>query len=155
MELQVEDERGNVIVRRLYPELEERLAALPRLGVPVVMMVPPRGSIGPDGQRQPRLISESHADHLVQRARVCAGLPQHITLAGCRHGGMTLLGDDDLTESQIMSLSGHVTPAAARIYVKRTEAQRLSAARRRRDFIEQEAARRERKGDATGNGGFE
>ena len=153
LELQAEDEQGNFVARRLYPELEDRLAALPRLGVPIVMMIPQRGAKGPDGQRQPRLISESYVEHLVQRARVHAGLLPHVTLAVCRHGGMTLLGDANLTEPQIMALAGHVTPAAARIYVKRTEVQRLGAARQRRDFLEQEAARRERKSDKTGNRG--
>ena len=49
---------------------------------------------------------------------------------------MTLLGDAELSEQLIMTLSGHVTPAAARVYVKRTERQRLAAAVRRRDYIE-------------------
>ena len=58
----------------------------------------------------------------MQEARALAGLPKHVTLAACRHGGMTELGDAGLTEPQIMSLSAHETPAAARVYVKRTEA---------------------------------
>jgi hypothetical protein len=49
---------------------------------------------------------------------------------------MTLLGDAELTEQQIMSLSGHVTPEAARIYVKKTHKQRSSASLQRRKFIE-------------------
>ncbi len=61
-----------------------------------------------------------------------AGLPKHITLESCRYGEMTELGDAGLTEQQIMSLSGHVTPAAARVYVKRTKHQRLLGARMRR-----------------------
>ena len=51
-------------------------------------------------------------------------------------GGMTELGDTGLTEPQIMSLSAHETPAAARVYVKRTEMQRVAAARKRRQFAE-------------------
>ncbi len=129
------DEEGRPVVRRLYPELEDRLGALPRLGVPVVMMRPQRGPKGQDGQRQPRIYSVSYADHLVQAARKAAGLASHVTMAACRHGGMTLLGDAELTEQQIMALSGHVTPAAARLYVKRTEAQRRSAAVQRRDYL--------------------
>jgi hypothetical protein len=39
-------------------------------------------------------------------------------------------------EPQIMSLSAHETPAAARVYVKRTELQRVTAARKRRQFVE-------------------
>jgi hypothetical protein len=137
--LEIADEApdGAPAVRQLYPEPETRLATLPKPGVPVVMLTPRRGPKGPDGKRQPRLYSESHADHLVQKARATAGLPIHVTFAACRHGGMTLLGDAALTGSEIMSLSGDVTPAAARIYVKRTEARRLRAAVQRCAFIEQ------------------
>ena len=49
---------------------------------------------------------------------------------------MTELGDSEITEQGVMSLSGHKTPAAARLYIKRTEKQRLMAARRRRAFLE-------------------
>jgi hypothetical protein len=49
---------------------------------------------------------------------------------------MTELGDGGLTEPQIMSLSAHETPTAARVYVKRTELQRMSAARKRRQFVD-------------------
>jgi len=59
-------------------------------------------------------------------------LPAHVTLEACRHGGMTELGDYELTEQEIMSLSTHATPTAARLYVKRTEKQRLKAAVKRR-----------------------
>jgi len=44
-----------------------------------------------------------------------------------------------LTESQVMALSAHETPAAARIYVKRTQLQRMVAARKRRSHIERSA----------------
>jgi hypothetical protein len=49
---------------------------------------------------------------------------------------MTELGDAGLTEPQIMSLSAHETPTAARVYVKRTEVQRTAGARKRRQFVE-------------------
>ena len=54
----------------------------------------------------------------------------------CRHGGLTELGDAELTEQGVMALSGHRTPEAARLYVKRTETQRATAARKRRAWIE-------------------
>ena len=136
LEIEDEDEHGEPVVRRLYPELEDRLATLPRLGIPIVMLQPQRGAPSKSGERVSRIYSESYADTLVQKARAHAKLPSHVTFAACRHGGMTLLGDATLTETQIMALSGHVTPAAARIYVKRTEAQRRLAAVQRRDFIE-------------------
>jgi hypothetical protein len=64
-----------------------------------------------------------------------AKLGAHVTFAACGHGGMTELGDAGLTEQQIMALWAHKTPTAARLYVKRNEAQRLSAARARRAFV--------------------
>ncbi len=51
---------------------------------------------------------------------------------------MTELGDAELTEQAVMALSGHRTPEAARLYMKRTEAQRIAAARKRRAWIEKE-----------------
>ena len=51
---------------------------------------------------------------------------------------MTELGDAELTEQQIMALSAHRSPEAARGYVKRTEAQRLTASRKRRVWVERE-----------------
>jgi len=49
---------------------------------------------------------------------------------------MTELGDAELTEQGVMSLSMHKTPQAARLYIKRTERQRETAARRRRQWVE-------------------
>jgi hypothetical protein len=72
----------------------------------------------------------------VRKAARKAGLPEWVTLAACRHGGMTELGDAGATEAETMASSGHTTPNAARLYVKRTEAQRLSAARKRRALRE-------------------
>jgi hypothetical protein len=46
---------------------------------------------------------------------------------------MTELGDAELSEQNVMALSGHKTPDAARLYLKRTEKQRAIGARRRRD----------------------
>jgi hypothetical protein len=36
-------------------------------------------------------------------------------MEACRHGGMTELGDADMTEQNVMALSGHRTPEAARL----------------------------------------
>lgn len=115
----LEDEDGP-----FYPELEARLSALSRLGVPVV--------VTPGGRGTPHTYSRGYAQRIVRNARIAAGLPDHLTLTACRHGGMTELGDAELTEQGIMSLSGHTRPDAARRYVKKTEHQRLAASRRRR-----------------------
>src|SRR4029434_4068040 len=50
----------------------------------------------------------------VRRADKKAGLPDWLTLAACRHGGMTELGDAELTESGIIALSVHRTADAGR-----------------------------------------
>jgi len=41
-------------------------------------------------------------------------LPDWLTLAACRHGRLTELGDAELTESGIIALSGHRTADAAK-----------------------------------------
>lgn len=120
-------------VSRQHPRSVWR--SCPALGAAVVLLEPQKGT-GRKGPRTPRLYSESHAQHLVQRARALAGLPAHITLEACQHGGLTELGDAEVTG--VMALSGHKTPSAARLYVKRTEAQRLTAARKRRAYINSE-----------------
>ena len=83
----------------------------------------------------------------MRAARNHAGLGAHVTLDACRHGGMTELGDAELSEQNVMALSGHKTPDAARLYLKRTEKQRAIGARRRRAFLEFE----ERSEDKTRN----
>jgi hypothetical protein len=120
----LEDDAG-----RLCPEIETRLAGLKRLGVAIVLNPAQRG--------KPRLYDHHYARQLVRVARRDAGLPEHVTLDACRHGGMTEIGDAELSETDEMSLSGHRTPDAKRRYIKRTEAQRLRAARRRRAWVEQ------------------
>jgi integrase len=114
--------------RKLYPELEAYLADLPRLGVAIVVT---KGSRGPS-----RPYAMVYAQAKVREARDWAGLGPHVTLDSCRHGGMTELGDAELVEQGVMALSGHRTPQAARLYVKRTEHQRVRAATKRRNFIE-------------------
>ena len=114
--------------RILYPELETYLQNLPRLGTPIVVT---KGSRGPS-----RPYAMVYAQARVREARVLAGLGSHVTLDACRHGGMTELGDAELAEQGVMALSGHKTPQAARLYVKRTERQRIAAASKRRRWVE-------------------
>jgi hypothetical protein len=64
----------------------------------MVLLAAKRGGVRP--------YSGSYADRLVQKARQSVGLPSHVTLAACRHGGMTELGDAEITEQGIMVWSG-------------------------------------------------
>ena len=116
---------------QFYPEIEEYLATVPRLGVPIVLMSAKRG--------EPRPYVGGHPRRMIRVAREMAGLPSHVTLAACRHGGLTELGDAELTEQQGMALSAHKTASAYRLYVKRTEHQRLAATKRRRAWVNQNA----------------
>lgn len=110
-----------------YPDLEAQLRALPRLAIPIVVTLAKRGDARP--------YSFSYAKRIVREARRAAGLPEHVTMTACRHGGMTELGDAELTEQGVMSLSGHRTPDSARGYIKKTDTQRLAAARKRRAWV--------------------
>ncbi len=118
----LEDEDGP-----LYADLEAYFADLGRLGLPIVLTSGERGPARP--------YAHVYAQRRVREARAAAKLGSHVTLDACRHGGMTELGDADLTEQGVMTLSGHKTPQAARLYVKRTERQRVSAARKRREWV--------------------
>jgi hypothetical protein len=115
---------------KFYPEIEAYLAELPKIGTSIVL------TPGTRGENRP--YSYSYARRIVREARERAGLAEYVTLTACRHGGMTELGDAELTEQGIMALSSHTTPQAARGYVKKTERQRLAAARKRRAWVEQE-----------------
>lgn len=121
--LPLQDEEG-----LLYPEIEAFLATVPRLGIPICLTSGERGASRPHAM--------VYAQKLVRQARELAKLGSHVTLDACRHGGMTELGDAGITEQGIMALSGHKTPDAARLYVKKTETQRLTASRMRRAWVQ-------------------
>lgn len=109
---------------KLFAEIEAYLEGLEKLGDVIVMTPGERG--------KPRPYSFDYANRRMREARVEAKLPDYVTFDACRHGGMTELGDADATEAQIMAMSGHSSPDAARRYIKQTEAQRLAAMRKRR-----------------------
>ena len=116
----------------LFPELTEYLDGLERLGLPVVLMRSKRGN-----PAKPFLFRTARSR--IRPAAEKANLGSDLTLAACRHGGLTELGDAELTEQTIMSLSDHATPQAARLYVQKTEQQRTAGARKRRAWVEAQA----------------
>lgn len=111
----------------LYPEIEAYLSELPRLGLPIVLTAGRRGPARP--------YSAEYAQRKVREARENAQLGSHVTLDACRHGGLTELGDSGATEFEGMAASMHKTPQALRLYVKRSETQRISAATKRRKLV--------------------
>jgi len=60
------------------------------------------------------------------------GTDPAITFTSFRHGGLTELGDADLTDAQIRAVSRHKSPKVLTRYVKRTEKQIVEATRKRR-----------------------
>ena len=115
--LPLQDEDGP-----LFPEIEERLAGTPKRGALVIMRW--------DWRKKAWVPYDEHLlrKH-VRRIRAEAGLPSGLVFMGLRHGGLTELGDSDVTEQQAMSHSGHTTPTMLRaIYSKRSREQAALAA---------------------------
>lgn len=111
----------------MFPEIEAYIKTVPRLGAAMVMTMGER--------REPHLFSFDYANRRMREAREKAKLADYVTFDACRHGGMTELGDADVTEQGIMALSGHKTPDAARRYIKWTEQQRVVSLKKRRQVM--------------------
>ncbi|MDI4237763.1 hypothetical protein OZ411_33665 [Bradyrhizobium sp. Arg237L] len=70
-------------------------------------------------------------DRMVKKIVEAAGLRKEITFTSFRHGGLTELGEAELTELEIIHLSRHKSARVLRRYVKRS-AKLLSNAQRKR-----------------------
>jgi hypothetical protein len=116
------DEDGTV----LWPELMERLDAVPRLGTLIVT----RDRL--DRRRKVHLPWKlDYFRHRVAAIRAAAGIDFSVKFMGLRHGGNTEGGDADLTDAQLRALSGHKTAAMTALYTKATMRQRREGARKR------------------------
>jgi hypothetical protein len=60
------------------------------------------------------------------------GIDRPINFTSFRHGGLTELGDADLTDAQIRAVSSHKSSKVLTRYVKRTEKQIVEATKKRR-----------------------
>lgn len=109
--------------KRLYPELEAYLAAMEPIGPSICMFKSRTNGV--------KLYTRRYAHELVAKARTLAALPAGLTLAACRHGGMTELADAGASDQQIMATSGHVSASSIRPYTRKTDKQRIQAARKR------------------------
>jgi hypothetical protein len=96
----------------LFLELSKYLDGLERLGVPIVLMK--SKPLGKNQIKPAKPFLLRTARNRVRAAARAAGLPDYFSLAACRHGGLTELGDAQLTEQGVMSLSGHRTPRRPR-----------------------------------------
>jgi hypothetical protein len=59
-------------------------------------------------------------------------LDPRITFTSFRHGGLTELGDSDLTDAQIRALSRHKSAKVLTRYIKRTDRQIIDGTHKRR-----------------------
>lgn len=118
----------------LFPELVARLEAASRRGPFIVMRDSPDRKSGVHLPWVTPTGDLSYFRHVVRGILDDSGLPKGISFASFRHGGVTESGDADLTDRQMMALSGHKTADVLDIYAKRTRVQRQTAAAKRRDF---------------------
>jgi hypothetical protein len=72
-----------------------------------------------------------HMSRNVKAILRAAELDARITFTSFRHGGMTELGDNDLTDAQIRALSRHKSAKTLPGYIKRTEQQIIDGTRKR------------------------
>lgn len=122
---------------QLYPELEARLAELPKRGSLIVMRD------RKDARKGMHLPWNEHTfRHQVREIMDEAGLPKNLSFTSFRHGGITECGDEELTDSQTMSLSGHLTVQTMHTYNKRNQRKRERAALKRLKGRKASAARR-------------
>ena len=82
----------------LYPELEARVANTPRNGPLIVMQD------WHDRSGTFKAHTEHGLRHLARRIRKYAGLPETVSFASFRKGGMTEMGEAGLTDQQIIGL---------------------------------------------------
>jgi integrase len=68
---------------------------------------------------------------VVDEVRRITGLPESFQLRDLRRMGLTEAGDNEATDQEIDSLSGHLSPAMRGVYVKRTLQQSKSAMMKR------------------------
>jgi len=123
---------GSVI--HLYPEAEEVLSHLKRLGTPMILREM-KTKKGDEAQTAAKTFAFSGMQKIVQRMRKATGLPVEFTLDACRHGGMTELEEAELTEGQGRALSAHRTRESYARYAKRTAPRILAATMKRHAHI--------------------
>jgi hypothetical protein len=129
----------------LYGDAERVLKQTPKYGLSIVCQR--NGNLFRDGTRLSQEIT-AMATKLAEKGLPVAGF----TLDKARHGGMTELEENGLTEGQGRALSKHRTGTAYRGYAKETEKRVLEATKRRFGIAEgtaSEQAFRTKKGTSS------
>lgn len=119
----------------LFPELMERMDVLARNRVGNGLFFVRDWVDAKAGAPLPwatRTGNLRHASRKVQEVLQAAGCDRSITFTSFRHGGLTELGDADLTDRQIRAVSRHKSSKVLGRYVKRTQKQIIDATHKRR-----------------------
>ena len=122
LRMPLEDEAG----ARLFPELEDRLKALPRRGSLMIM----RDQL--DRFRKEHLPYKLNYFQKEARKILDAANLQHLKFESFRKGGETDCANAGLTDQEIMALDGHNTRDMLTIYAARNMQQRVNGMLKRR-----------------------
>jgi hypothetical protein len=118
----------------LFPELMERLDAIKRGRIGGLLIV--RDWVDKaSGVPVPWLARSgdlTYMRHVTKDMIRAADLPLDLSFRSWRHGGMTELGDAELTDAQIRAISRHKNARTLPRYVKRTQRQIIAGTRKRR-----------------------
>lgn len=123
------DDRGP-----FYPELEERLSAVPKRGMLVMVHNRTKGRKKKDGSSYKpayRPYTPRQAQKMAAKVRDAAELPAYVTLRSFRHGGLTELGDAGLPDTWAQAQSRHKQRATLDRYIHRSDQQQKAGARMR------------------------
>ena len=117
----------------LFPELVTELDAIKRERIGGLMIVRDWGNRSPwPTWRSPDDPELTFMITKVRKIMRAAGLRPELTFTSFRHGGLTEMGDADLTDRQIIAQSRHKSPNILKHYVKRTARQIAEGAKKRR-----------------------
>lgn len=119
----------------LFPELMARMDALKRDRVGAGPLFVRDWIDRSAGVRLPWVTAAGLLNHMSKKIKAivkAAGLDPALTFTSFRHGGLTELGDADLTDAQIRAVSRHKSSQVLPRYIKRTEKQIIAAVHKRR-----------------------
>ena len=118
----------------LFPELMERLDAIKRNRIGGLLIVrdwadKTSGVPVPWATKSGDL---TYMRHTTKAMVAAARIPTNLTFTSWRHGGMTELGDADLTDAQIRAISRHKDARTLPRYIKKTQRQIIAGTQKRR-----------------------